>query len=101
MIVRQRLGNSNQGAPSSALNSFLTQIRFSRLFALPIRLSGDARAVSRMGQEQLDDILTYPGARIAPISKGNFAGGRYYIAPDGRGAAFDSSGTFQYFGTFR
>jgi hypothetical protein len=56
--------------------------------------------ISRTGQEQLDDILTYPGTRIEDITKGNFVGGKYFIAPDGRGAAFDSSGVFQYFGVF-
>ena len=44
--------------------------------------------------------ITYPGTRVEDITKGNFAGGRYYVAPDGRGAAFDSSGAFQYFGVF-
>lgn len=61
---------------------------------------GSPSVISRTGQEQLDDILTYPGTRIEDITKGNFAGGKYYIAPDGRGAAFDSSGVFQYFGVF-
>lgn len=62
--------------------------------------AGSPSMISRVGQQQLDDILTSRGTRIEDITKGNFAGGRYYIAPDGRGAAFDSSGVFQYFGVF-
>lgn len=61
---------------------------------------GSPSIISRMGQEQLDDILTHPAVRVEDITKGNFTGGKYYIVPDGRGAAFDSSGTFQYFGVF-
>jgi len=62
--------------------------------------TGSPRTISRIGQTQLDDVLTFPGTRVSNIQMGNFAGGRYYIAPDGRGAAFDSSGVFQYFGVF-
>jgi hypothetical protein len=62
---------------------------------------GSPSMISKTGQEQLDDILTAPGTRTEPITKGNFAGGRYYIAPDGRGAAFDPSGVFQYFGVYK
>ena len=53
------------------------------------------------GQELLDEILTNPGTRIDPIQGGEFAGGRYYIAPDNRGAAFDANGVFRYFGVFK
>ncbi len=62
---------------------------------------GTPSDISRQGQDQLDDILTDPGTLSREISGGNFKGGRYYIAPDGRGAAFDREGTFQYFGVFR
>ncbi len=61
---------------------------------------GAPGTISRVGQQQLDDILTDPGTVIRDIAGGNFKGGKYYIAPDGRGAAFDSSGVFQYFGVF-
>ena len=61
---------------------------------------GSPATISRAGQRQLDDILTNPGTRAVPITQGNFQGGRYYIAPDGRGAAFDANGVFQYFGAF-
>lgn len=54
-----------------------------------------------MAQDQLEDILTHPGTVTREISGGNFSGGRYYIAPDGRGAAFDENGVFQYFGVFK
>jgi len=64
-------------------------------------LRGGDRMKSQMGQEQLDDILTDPGTRTEPITAGNFKGGTYFIAPDGRGASFDPSGEFQYFGVFR
>jgi RHS repeat-associated protein len=67
--------------------------------AFPIA-KGSPSAISRIAQGQLDDILGNPGTTIKPITQGNFQGGRYYIAPDGRGAAFDSSGAFQYFGVF-
>lgn len=53
-----------------------------------------------LGQQQLDDILNNPNTVTRGINGGNFSGGRYYIAPDGRGAAFDANGTFQYFGVF-
>lgn len=67
--------------------------------AFPIA-KGSPSAISRTAQDQLDDILTAPGTSIRDITQGNFPGGKYYIAPDGRGAAFDSSGAFQYFGVF-
>ncbi len=62
---------------------------------------GGDRAKSQMGQDVLDDILTAPGTRTAPITGGNFKGGTAYITRDGRGAAFDSGGTFQYFGVYK
>lgn len=46
------------------------------------------------------DILTTPGTVTRAITGGNFSGGRYYTAPDGRGAAFDADGVFHYFGVF-
>lgn len=62
---------------------------------------GSVADLNRLGQEQLDDILTTPGTVTTAITGGKFVGGRYYIAPDGRGAAFDADGVFQYFGVFR
>ena len=62
--------------------------------------SGSPAAISQRAQGQLDDILTSAGTRTAPITGGRFAGGSYYIAPDGRGAAFDASGVFRCFGVF-
>ena len=59
------------------------------------------RDLDSAGQDLLDDILTAPGTRIEQINGGGFAGGRYYIRPDGRGAAFDANGVFQYFGVFK
>jgi Pretoxin HINT domain len=67
--------------------------------AFPVA-KGSPGVISRTAQDQLDDILTAPGTSIRDITQGNFAGGKYYIAPDGRGAAFDSAGAFQYFGVF-
>jgi len=57
--------------------------------------------LDRAGQDLLDDILTTPGTQRFPIEGGNFAGGYYYMRPDGQAAAFDSSGMFQYFGKFK
>lgn len=51
-------------------------------------------------QAELQKIVTDPRAREVPITAGKFNGGHYYITPDGRGAAFDASGNFQYFGEF-
>ncbi len=65
------------------------------------RAKGSVAEINRIGQEQLDDILTDPGTVIKSITGGKFAGGRYYITPDGRGAAFDAGGVFQYFGVFK
>jgi hypothetical protein len=48
-------------------------------------------------QEQWDDILTAPGSRVEEVTSGNFAGGFRVIAPDGRGATFDSMHKFRYF----
>ncbi len=62
---------------------------------------GNVTELNRLGQAQLDDILTNPGTVSRGITGGEFTGGRYYIAPDGRGAAFDTGGQFQYFGVFK
>jgi len=53
-----------------------------------------------LGQEQLDDILTAPGARVEDVTSGNFSGGYRVISPDGRGATFDSADKFRYFGEY-
>lgn len=63
--------------------------------------TGSAADLNRLGQEQLDDILTGPGTIIRPLTGGNFTGGSYYIAADGRGAVFEANGVFQYFGVFK
>jgi RHS repeat-associated protein/uncharacterized repeat protein (TIGR01451 family) len=63
--------------------------------------TGSRADINRLGQGQLDDILTAPGTVTRGVTGGNFPGGRYYIAPDGRGALFDANGTFQYFGVFK
>ena len=53
--------------------------------------TGSPTTISKLAQDQLDDILTSPGTRVEPITGGQFVGGQYFIAPDGRGAAFDRS----------
>lgn len=74
---------------------------------LPMRLAPGSPTTLRRLSGQLgssltrpDDILTTPGTVTRAITGGNFSGGRYCIAPDGRGAAFDADGVFQYFGVF-
>jgi hypothetical protein len=63
--------------------------------------TGSVSNKNQMAQDQLDDILTDPGTVVQPKTSGNFPGGSYYIAPDGRGAAFDANGQFQYFEIFQ
>lgn len=65
------------------------------------KVLGSAAKKSALGQHVLDDILTHPGTREILITSGNFKGGRRYIDPSGRGATFDASGQFQYFGTYK
>lgn len=62
--------------------------------------TGDVAAKNALGQRQLEQILSDPATREEPITRGNFAGGTRYIAPDGRGATFDSFGKFRYFGVY-
>jgi hypothetical protein len=38
--------------------------------------------------------------RVVPVD-GQFKGGTYCIAPDGREPAYDANGVFQYFGVFK
>jgi hypothetical protein len=59
---------------------------------------GSASHKNQVAQDVLDDILMDPGTVTRPITSGNFTGGTYFVAPDGRGAAFDALGQFQYFG---
>ena len=62
--------------------------------------TGNVAARNNLGQQQLKEILSNPGTREEQVTSGNFAGGTRYIAPDGRGATFDSSGHFRYFGVY-
>jgi RHS repeat-associated protein len=52
------------------------------------------------GQTLLEDILTNPDTKWAPVRSGQFAGGESAILPNGIGAAFDRGGDFQYFGRY-
>src|ERR1700684_705450 len=61
-------------------------------------VSGGPATLNEAGQNALDEILTNPDTVIRGISKGNFAGGQYFVGPNGIGAAFDAGGVFQYFG---
>lgn len=65
------------------------------------KVFGSAAEKSALGQHVLDDILTHPGTKEIAITSGHFKGGRRFIAPSGRGATFDASGEFQYFGEYR
>ncbi|MFB7842328.1 hypothetical protein [Microbacterium sp. NPDC056052] len=62
--------------------------------------TGNALVKNEQAQAILEEILYNPGTRTQPIENGLFVGGKYYIAPDGWGAAFDVNGVFQYFGNF-
>lgn len=59
-----------------------------------------AAAKSATAQQVVDDILDDPMTKVVPITKGTNAGGYYYVAPDGRGLAYDSGGEFVDVGTF-
>lgn len=63
-------------------------------------LSGGPADKLATAQRTLGEIVTNPGTREVPITAGKFKGGHYYVSPDGRGAAYDTSGNFQYFGEF-
>jgi hypothetical protein len=56
--------------------------------------TGDAESKNKQGQEVLEDIVNDPDSTT---KKGNRFGGVNVIAPDGKGAAFDSEGKFQGF----
>jgi len=62
---------------------------------------GSVAKINADGLFQLEDIITSPSVKIVDITAGQFQGGKYFILPDSRGAAFDSNGTFQYFGKFK
>lgn len=62
--------------------------------------SGNAAAKNALGQQQLEEIVGNPDSQKVDVTSGNFAGGVRYIAPDGRGATFDSSGQFRYVGNY-
>jgi hypothetical protein len=51
------------------------------------RLGGNFQSprgnLAKDGQDVLDDILTTPGVKVDPVQRGNFAGGRCYVTPDG------------------
>jgi hypothetical protein len=59
------------------------------------KAKGSPGAINQAGQDVLDDILTSPGSTARPGVR--FPGGTDIIAPDGRGARFDSSGVFRGF----
>jgi RHS repeat-associated protein len=52
------------------------------------------------GQNILNDILNDPETARSTVTSGNFKGGTRFIDPSGRGATFDGSGNFQYFGEY-
>jgi uncharacterized protein RhaS with RHS repeats len=58
------------------------------------------KELNSAGQDLLDEILTNPGTARSTVTTGNFSGGLRFINPDGIGATFDSTGTFQYFGIY-
>ena len=60
--------------------------------------TGHTANKSAIGRDVLDDILMTPGARVEHVTSGNFKGGVSHVTPDGRGATFDATGLFQYFG---
>jgi hypothetical protein len=63
---------------------------------------GGIKERNEFAQELLEDILTTPGTRAEVIGAGSkFQGGKYFIAPDGRGVAYDAQGVFRYFGVFK
>ncbi|HEX6447747.1 MAG TPA: hypothetical protein VF053_21800 [Streptosporangiales bacterium] len=63
-------------------------------------LKGGPAQKLETAQQQLGQIMTNPRTREVPIVGGKFKGGYYYIAPDGRGVAYDAAGNLQYFGEF-
>jgi hypothetical protein len=63
-------------------------------------LKGGPAQKLETAQQQLGQILTNPQTREVAIVGGKFKGGYYYIAPDGRGVAYDAAGNLQYFGEF-
>lgn len=46
------------------------------------------------------EILTNPGTRVEPITRGRFVGGARYVAPDGSKLTFANTGEFAYFGEY-
>jgi len=54
---------------------------------------GNAEAVNRQGQEELERILRHPNVKEQPNSKG----GKDYVLPDGKGARYKDSGEFETF----
>lgn len=61
---------------------------------------GNQEKRNETGQRVVDDILDNPGTVEVPITRGKFPGGKYYIAPDGRGLAYDKNGVLQYWGNY-
>lgn len=65
---------------------------------------GDGPTRSKTAQEEVvEKILDDPRTREVPATtkKANMRGGYYYIAPDGRGLAYNKHGVLQYFGMFK
>lgn len=71
--------------------------KHSSLF-LPV--AGGPAALNDAGQKALEDILSNPATKEGVMQRGNFAGGKIFIAPDGIGAVFDKNGVLQYFERF-
>lgn len=63
-------------------------------------LKGNKDTKLDTAQQQLTEIVTNPETREVPIAGGKFKGGHYYVAPDGRGVAYDAAGNLKYFGEF-
>ncbi len=66
---------------------------------LPV-ISGNVEKLNASAAELLEDILTDPRTRVEVNQSGNFAGGRTFIDPIGRGARYDADGVFQFFGAY-
>lgn len=64
------------------------------------RLRGNARSKNKIAKDVLSEILDNSGTKEVPCTSGKNAGGYYYIAPDGRGVAYNAKGEIVYFGVF-
>jgi hypothetical protein len=62
--------------------------------------SGNAAAINRAGQSELEAILYNEKTALRPMTAGHFVGGVRFVLPDGIGAVFSPAGTIEYFGRF-